>query len=96
MLHASDPDAEFSYALVEDAARQEIAVDYRAQQLTVFVPSGVARNWAETDQIGIAAEIDLDVAGTLSVLIEKDFACLDRSDAENEDAFPNPLAAHAC
>jgi hypothetical protein len=28
----------------------------------------------------------------LDVLIEKDFACLDRNDADNEGTYPNPLA----
>ena len=26
------------------------------------------------------------------ILIEKDFACLDRNDADNEGTYPNPLA----
>jgi hypothetical protein len=32
----------------------------------------------------------------LSLAIEKDFACLDHNDAENEDTFPNPNLAAAC
>jgi hypothetical protein len=34
--------------------------------------------------------------GKLSILVEKEFACLDRGEAENADAFPNPHAAHVC
>jgi hypothetical protein len=32
----------------------------------------------------------------LTVAIEKDFACLDLSDAENHDTFPNPQIEAAC
>jgi hypothetical protein len=33
----------------------------------------------------------------LAVLVEKDFACLDRGDEENADTFPHPHAAvHLC
>ena len=31
-------------------------------------------------------------AGSLEVVVEKDFACLDRSDEGNSDNFANPLA----
>jgi hypothetical protein len=34
--------------------------------------------------------------GFLDVLIEKDFACLDRNDKENEDTFPNPNVGTTC
>ncbi len=29
-------------------------------------------------------------SGILIIAVEKDFACLDRDDAENADAFPDP------
>jgi hypothetical protein len=63
----------------------------------VQVPAEMARNWAETDAVGISGEVDLGVRGVLSVLVEKDFACLDQSAENNEDTFPNPLATtHVC
>jgi hypothetical protein len=40
--------------------------------------------------VGIAAEQPLGTdAGVLAILIEKDFACLDRRD-DDADAFPHP------
>jgi hypothetical protein len=60
------------------------------------VPAAAAEAWSSTNQVGISGEIDLGILGTLSVLVEKDFACLDRPDKENKDTFPNPLAAHVC
>jgi hypothetical protein len=32
----------------------------------------------------------------LEVAIEKDFACLDLSDQDNEDTFSNPMAGKSC
>jgi len=52
--------------------------------------------WADSDNIGVYADVSLDDEQVLSVAIEKDFACLDRSDAENEDTFPNPNLAAVC
>jgi len=34
--------------------------------------------------------------GSLALLIEKDFACLDRSEEDNEDTFPNPNTGTKC
>ena len=88
--------AALTYVLCEDRLRQNIDVEYSDGRVTISLPTAEASRWSSTDQIGISGEIDLGVRGTLSVLIEKDFACLDRSDKENADTFPNPLAAHAC
>lgn len=32
----------------------------------------------------------------LELILEKDFACLDRSDADNHDTFPNPFIGASC
>ena len=89
--------AELTYALVRDSERNAVEVQSSPQRVVVVVPAKEVRDWSSTDQVGIAAEVDLGPRGRLSVLIEKDFACLDRSDEENADTFPNPhSAAHAC
>ena len=33
---------------------------------------------------------------SLDLIVEKDFACLDLSDADNEDTFPNPNSGAIC
>ena len=38
-----------------------------------------------------------DVGGpSLAIAVEKDFACIDRSDADNTDTFPNPHEGAVC
>jgi hypothetical protein len=64
--------------------------------VTILIPAIQANEWGFTDQIGIAETISLGDVGTLALLIEKDFACLDRSDDENHDTFPNPSAGATC
>jgi len=88
--------AELTYALALDNSRHTVDVESLPHRVAVILPGGAVRNWAATEQVGISAEIDLGIRGTLSVLVEKDFACLDRSAEANADTFPNPLAAHAC
>jgi hypothetical protein len=64
--------------------------------VAVLLPADQVNAWGITDQIGIAEDINLGDLGTLAILIEKDFACLDRSDEANEDTFPNPNAGTTC
>jgi hypothetical protein len=60
------------------------------------VPNAQLTYWACGEDVGVYADLTLGDGRALSVAIEKDFACLDRSDAENEDTFPNPNLAAAC
>jgi hypothetical protein len=62
----------------------------------MLMPADQAIAWGVTDQVGIAENISLGNFGSLGLLIEKDFACLDRSEEDNEDTFPNPNAGTIC
>ncbi len=84
--------SELVYILARDSVRHSLDVEASAGQVKVIVPGEMARTWAETGQVGMAATVDLGVRGKLSILVEKDFACIDRSDEENADTFPHPLA----
>jgi hypothetical protein len=64
--------------------------------VAVLIPAEQANAWGATDQVGIAEDISLGSFGSLALLIEKDFACLDRSEEDNEDTFPNPNAGATC
>jgi len=64
--------------------------------VAILIPADQAHAWGEIDQVGIAEDISLGNLGSLALLIEKDFACLDRSEEDNEDAFPNPNAGTTC
>jgi hypothetical protein len=70
-------------------------VVYQLGNITVSVPEVQLENWARSDDVGLYANVVLSDDLALPVAIEKDFACLDRSDADNKDTFPNPNLA-AC
>lgn len=61
--------------------------------LRVQVPHDEARTWAETPQlVSLQGEAPLN-GGALSLLVEKDFACLaPRAGDDASDLFVNPLA----
>jgi hypothetical protein len=60
--------------------------------IRVEVPAGAAREWAATDRVEISGEQRGRDDRRLSILVEKDFKCIHK-DSEDEEAFPNPLAA---
>lgn len=91
-----EPCAKFTYALQQDRLVVRPAVHYTENRVAVLIPADQANAWGITDEVGIAEDISLGDVGTLAILIEKDFACLDRSDEDNEDTFPNPNAGTAC
>ena len=65
-------------------------------RVVVQVPTTDALKWALTSQIGIEGEQTIDSKTSLRILVEKDFACLDGSEEQNVDTFPNPLAGQKC
>lgn len=89
------PTDRLTYAVVGSLSEPTISVAYQLGEITVRVPEVAVKRWAESDDVGLYADLTLGNGWTLSVAIEKDFACLDRSDAENEDTFANPNLA-AC
>ena len=88
--------AELTYVLARDSSRRAIDVESSPKRVAVILPGEAVRAWSATEQVGISAEVDLGVRGSLSVLVEKDFACLDGSAEPNADTFTNPNAAHVC
>jgi hypothetical protein len=91
----ADEDARLTYALEHSAQAGALTVLYRPQKVTVLVSSNEARNWAEGDGVGIYGAAGSG-HGPLELAIEKDFACLDKNDAENNDTFPNPKEGLVC
>ncbi|MBA3440838.1 MAG: hypothetical protein H0T92_13310 [Pyrinomonadaceae bacterium] len=74
-----------------------VAAQYSNNRITVQVPTQLAKQWVETDQVGFNGEQALGPDRTLRLLIEKDFACLDAREGDtDDDAFPNPLQEQKC
>jgi hypothetical protein len=88
--------AKFTYALQQDRLLGRPAVQYAENRVAILIPADHANAWGTTDQVGIAEDINLGNLGSLALLVEKDFACLDRSDEDNQDTFPNPNAGTTC
>lgn len=78
---------------VESAAEQAgPAADYTRGRLLVTLPESDVRRWAASEEVSLAGLRPLAGDDTLTILVEKDFACLTPREGEDEsDMFRHPL-----
>jgi hypothetical protein len=90
------PEDKWTYAIETSRDCNSTTLRYRPAEVLVIVPDEEVKTWAGSDQVGIYASYQLGQGQRLEIIVEKDFACLDLSDAENEDTFPNPAMGVVC
>jgi hypothetical protein len=89
-------DSRLTYVLEQQASLLSTTLRYQPPEIAIVLSTADLKLWGESNQVGIYAAADLGIHGVLDLLVEKDFACLDLSEAENIDTFPNPSAGAVC
>ena len=83
--------AALRYSLRMSEKAESINAEFANNEIVVLVPDAFARDWASNDEVGFETEQAIGKDETLTILIEKDFVCIDRpQDPDRDDAFPNP------
>jgi hypothetical protein len=59
-------------------------------KIVIEVPKSLAKEWTDTSMVGFNQGIETGKGKLIKLLVEKDFACLDGSEIENIDTYPNP------
>lgn len=86
------PESRLTYTLQSSSSAPAISASLSGGEMTITVPEGQAREWADTDLVGLEHAQPIDGEECLSIVIEKDFQCLARQRNEDQsDNFPNPL-----
>ena len=86
-------ESRFIYELFTSPEVSEYSSTFFDHVLRISLPYSTAMAWANTDQVGMQANVKNGMPEGLSVLVEKDFQCLVPRDHEDEtDNYPNPLA----
>ncbi|MGS0527795.1 DUF7009 family protein [Zobellia nedashkovskayae] len=84
----------FTYALSSQADAYAITAKFEENKLTIVLPLEGIQNWENSEKVGFGNSISLTDGKTLSLLVEKDFTCLeDRGEDESEN-YPNPKLQH--
>jgi hypothetical protein len=87
---------QFKYSLESSPASVNPAAFYSDNEIRVRLPETVVLAWATTEQVSIEGDQVLDDGEKLSILVEKDFACLAPRDGEDEsDMYSHPEADSA-
>ncbi len=89
-LHVA-PGAALRYRLYADPEATALGAVWNGSLLTVVVPEGWARPWAEGNEVGVEGAQAAGEGHTLTLLVEKDFACLHEA-RDEPGAFPNPFS----
>jgi hypothetical protein len=56
----------------------------------VSISGDQARTSSEASEVGIYTAVDIGAEGLLEVIVENDFACIDRGAEDNNDSCENP------
>ena len=84
---------EFNYMAESSPASVNPGAFLSDKNLTVILPETLVLAWATTEQVSMVGEQLLDDGQRLSILVEKDFACLvPRDDEDDSEMFANPDA----
>jgi hypothetical protein len=80
----------FKYQIVVQENISELAADYKDNTITLFFPKAEADIWYDSDRITYEHKMPLGNGQSLKLLLEKDFVCLDHTDEDQSDNYPNP------
>jgi len=73
---------------IETTIAHKLSADYIGDQLLLSMPKDMIEQLVSTSAVGFD-----DNTGPVSLLVEKDFTCLDNVEEDQSDNFPNPLLA---
>ena len=83
------PGSRLEYVLRASPSAGDLKASYSEGKITIEIPGALVREWPDTPRVGFEAYLPVGGA-RLHLLIEKDFACLDRSPGSQTDQYPNP------
>ena len=80
-----------TYALQAKDEIDNLKADFSENTITMFVPKAWAANWNKDETVGFSHTLNLPTGSTLSLLMEKDFKCIDSDTTEDQtDNYENP------
>lgn len=77
---------------IKSSPQDQLSASLISKEITLYVPSSFIEKWISTDQVGFEHNMELDGSHELLyLLVEKDFTCLDKTNEDQSDNYPNPL-----
>ena len=83
-------DSLFVYGVKKSADVSELTADFQNGKITLHIPEQLTDGWADNNVVGYDGEMLFGNNGSLKLLIEKDFKCLDNVTEDQSDNYENP------
>lgn len=80
----------FTYAVQSKSQGHELSADFDGGKITVFIPEDLLKDWPGNGTVGFSGAVPVSHTETLSLLVEKDFKCLDNTTEDQTDQYENP------
>ena len=82
----------FTYAIRADNKVDQLNADFDGNTITMYVNQNKSSDWATNEKIGFECTVETNAKCKLSLLLEKDFVCMDETVEDQSDNYPNPKA----
>lgn len=79
-----------TYSLVDKEGIETLEATYAGDTITVYITRDAKDTWLASDRVGYSNVVDSNSPDQLSILVEKDFICMDDSLEDQSDNYPNP------
>ena len=87
--------AKLTYAVEHTSLASAVTLRHEGQIVAVVISTREAQEWAGSELVGIYGEAGVG-QNRLELALEKDFACLDKNERENQDTYAHPKQGTAC
>jgi hypothetical protein len=77
---------------IKISTQDQLSASFNGNEIALYFPSSFINSWINSDLTGF--EYNMEVPGSgmpLYLLVEKDFTCLDQTNEDQSDNYPNPL-----
>lgn len=84
------PNGPFVYALQAKDTIEQMEAIFKENKIEIAISKHLITDWATNSKVGFQHIIPMANKKELSLLIEKDFVCMDEAVEDQSDNYPNP------
>jgi len=78
------------YILNSSEDVDNLTASFQENTISVIMPNSLKEEWSNSDKVGFKNEVQLPNGVSLLIKVEKDFVCLDETEEDQSDNYPNP------
>ncbi|WP_077398920.1 DUF7009 family protein [Cellulophaga omnivescoria] len=82
----------FCYEIRTKDGIRNLETDFKNNTISIYVPNSYTTDWHTNSIVGFSNTYTTKQGKELSILVEKDFVCMDETVEDQSDNYPNPKA----